>query len=73
AWTGVFIFAAVMVSLIASVLGNPMLATVAMFPVALVVVAMFFTSIYFTFRDSFVAPPSDQLPTDPAVPPGDPS
>lgn len=73
AWTGVFIFAAVMVSLIAGVLGNPMLATVAMFPVALVIVAMFFTSIYFTFRDSFVATPSDQLPTDPAVPPGDPS
>ena len=53
AWTGVFVLAAVLVSLIATLLGNPMLATVAMFPVALVIVAMFFTSIYFTFLDCF--------------------
>ena len=55
AWSGVFILAATTVALIASALGNPTLATVVMFPVALVIVAMFFTSIYFTFRDSFVA------------------
>ena len=55
AWTGVFVLAALTVSLIAGVLGNPTLAAVAMFPMALVIVAMFFTSIYFTFRDSFVA------------------
>jgi hypothetical protein len=54
AWTGVFILAAIVVSLIATALGNPTVATVVMFPVALVIVAMFFTSIYFTFRDSFV-------------------
>ena len=53
AWVGVFVMAAVLVSLIASLLGNPMMATVVMFPVALVIVAMFFTSVYFTFRDSF--------------------
>ena len=53
AWAGVFMTAAVVVSLIASLLGNPMMATVVMFPVALVIVAMFFTSVYFTFRDSF--------------------
>jgi hypothetical protein len=62
AWTGLFILAAVMVSLIASLLGNPELATVSMFPVALVIVAMFFTSIYFTFRDCFVA--DDDAPTE---------
>lgn len=62
AWTGLFILAAVVVSLIASLLGNPMLATVVMFPVALAIVAMFFTSIYFTFRDSFVPPPDEGLP-----------
>ena len=55
AWAGLFVLAALAVSLIASLLGNPMLATVAIFPVALVIVAMFFTSIYFTFRDCFVA------------------
>lgn len=55
AWVGVFVLAALVVSLIASMVGSPTLATVAMLPVALVVVTMFFTSIYFTFRDSFVA------------------
>ena len=69
AWTGVFMLAALMVSLTASLLGNPTLAAVAIFPVALVVVAMFFTSIYFTFRDSFVATPPDALDT--VVSPGD--
>ncbi len=62
AWAGLFIVAAVVVSLIATLLGNPMLATVVMFPVALAIVAMFFTSIYFTFRDSFVPPPDEDLP-----------
>lgn len=62
AWTGLFILAAVVVSLIASLLGNPALATASMFPVALVIMAMFFTSIYFTFRDSFVA--DDDASTD---------
>ena len=59
AWSSIFVVAAVMVALVASLLGNPMLATVAMLPVALVIVAMFFTSIYFTFLDSFVATPDD--------------
>lgn len=55
AWTGVFVFATFVVTLIASALANPMLASAVMFPVALVIATMFFTSIYFTFRDSFVA------------------
>ena len=58
-WAGVFALSAILVSLIATLLGNPMMATVAMFPVALVIVAMFFTSIYFTFRDSFDASSPD--------------
>ena len=62
AWTGLFILAAIVVSLIATLLGNPMLATVVMFPVALAIVAMFFTSIYFTFRDSFLPLPDEVLP-----------
>ncbi|NMM10891.1 MAG: hypothetical protein HHJ16_11540 [Polaromonas sp.] len=67
AWTGVFVLAVVLVSLIASLVGNPAVATAAMFPIGLVIVAMFFTSIYFTFRDSFVPPHSDELPLDPAT------
>ena len=47
-------FAAVVVSIIAAVLGSANVAALAMFPVSLVIVAMFFTSIYFTFKDSFV-------------------
>ena len=54
AWVGLFVLAAVVVSIIAAVLGNANVAALAMFPVALVIVAMFFTSIYFTFKDSFV-------------------
>lgn len=64
AWAGVFVLAAFVVSVIASVLGNPMLATVAMFPVALMIIAMFFTSIYFTFRDCFVATEDEQTGAD---------
>ena len=60
AWAGVFAISAILVSLIATLLGNPMMATVAMFPVALVIVAMFFTSIYFTFQDCFDASPSGE-------------
>jgi hypothetical protein len=30
-----------------------------MFPIALIFFAMFFTSVYFTFRDSFEATPTD--------------
>ena len=56
--------AAFVVSLIATLLGNPMMATVVMFPVALVIVAMFFTSVYFTFRDSFLPPPDDAVPAE---------
>ena len=65
AWSGVFVLAAIVVSVIATLLGNPMLATLAMFPIALVIVAMFFTSIYFTFRDSFVATPQEDLSIEP--------
>ena len=75
AWVGVFTMAAVLVSFIATLLGNPMMATVVMFPVALVIVAMFFTSIYFTFQDSFDADSpgdreisnSSKLPVQPEI------
>lgn len=53
-WMGVFIAAALVVSMVALLLGSPALAAGLMFPVALVIVAMFFTSVYFTFAGSFV-------------------
>ena len=64
AWIGVFVLAAVVVSIIAAVLGNASIATLAMFPVALVIVAMFFTSIYFTFKDSFVDDAVEKIDAD---------
>ena len=57
AWLGVFSVAVLVVTLVAVLLGNPAFAALAMFPVALLIMAMFFISLYFTFRDSFEMPP----------------
>ena len=55
AWMAIFLLTIFVVTILAALLGSPAFAGVAMFPVALVIFAMFFTSIYFTFRDSFEA------------------
>lgn len=68
-WTGIFLLAMVVVTLVAALLDNPMFAGLAMFPVALVMMAMFFTSIYFTFRDSFMLTPSGPAPEVPVLKP----
>jgi hypothetical protein len=60
AWMGLFMLASLGVSLIASLLGSPALATMLILPLALVIMAMFFSSIYFTFRDSFTADDDDK-------------
>ncbi|MFM2050479.1 MAG: hypothetical protein RL682_970 [Pseudomonadota bacterium] len=52
-WLGVFISVGVVVALIATILGNPEMVSVIMFPAAMLLAAMFFTSIYFTYRDCF--------------------
>ena len=62
-WVGVFVVAMLIVGIAAAVLGNPGFAGLAMFPIALVFFAMFFTSIYFTFRDSFEATSEDDQDT----------
>ena len=54
-WVALFFAMALVVALLATLLGNPEFAAVAMFPAAMLMVSMFFTSLYFTFRDSFVA------------------
>ena len=58
-WMGVFMLVMLVVGIAAAALGDPAFAGLAMFPIALVFFAMFFTSIYFTFRDSFEATPGD--------------
>ncbi|MES2189578.1 MAG: BPSS1780 family membrane protein [Pseudomonadota bacterium] len=74
-WAAIFVMAMVLLTLVAVLLGNPNIAVVALFPVALLVMAMFFTSIYFTFRDSFTDtdPPSTPTPDVPADFSGDPT
>jgi hypothetical protein len=56
AWTGVFIGMGMAVSVIAALLGSAEVVTVMMFPLAMLMAAMFFASLYFTFRDCFEEP-----------------
>ena len=53
AWVGIFMGVVLALTLVAALMGNPAVATLAMFPVSLIFLAMFFTSIYFTYQDSF--------------------
>ena len=63
AWMGLFFGVAVLLMMLSIVLGAPGLISTLMFPAAMLMGAMFFSSIWFTFRDSFVedapAPPAD--------------
>jgi len=52
-WSLVFIALAVLVVSLVSALGSPALLASVLFPVAMLMSAMFFSSLYFTFRDSF--------------------
>ncbi len=54
AWMGVFVFTGVLILSALGMLGVGQAGGVAMVPLALIMAAMFFSSIYFTFRDSFV-------------------
>lgn len=51
-WLGTFLLGSLLVGLLASMAGNDAM-QVAMFPAALLMAAMFFSSFYYTFRDSF--------------------
>jgi len=68
AWLAVFLGVGSAFGLIGALLGGPGMARAMMMPLALVIAAMFSTSIYFTFRDSFAAT-VDARPE----PPGEPS
>ncbi|MDR3455456.1 MAG: BPSS1780 family membrane protein [Rhodoferax sp.] len=52
-WATVFLAVGLVFALLAALLGSPELVSIAMMPIALLMATMFFTSIYFTFRDSF--------------------
>lgn len=59
AWMGVFVGMGTAVSLVASLLGSVEVVSVMMFPLAMLMAAMFFASLYFTFHDCFEEPASD--------------
>ena len=61
-WFGVFLGMGIVLSVITGLTGSGTLMAAAMMPLALLMAAMFSTSIYFTFRDSFVATPPDGSP-----------
>ena len=52
-WMGVFLSVGLLVATLAGMLGNPELVLTLLFPTAMLMAAMFFTSIYFSFRDCF--------------------
>jgi hypothetical protein len=54
-WLGLFIATGMLFALVGGMLGGAGMARAVMMPLALLLAAMFSTSIYFTFRDSFVA------------------
>lgn len=56
-WLGVFMLVSTVISLIAALTGSVELVATLMYPAAIVMAAMFFTSIYFTFRDNFETTP----------------
>jgi hypothetical protein len=55
AWMALFIGVGLALMLVGGVLGRPDLIGALIFPTAMLLAAMFFSSIWFTFRDSFVA------------------
>ena len=54
-WLALFIATGMLFAMIGGMLGGASMARAVMMPLALLLAAMFSTSIYFTFRDSFVA------------------
>lgn len=59
AWLLMFGLVGMVITLVAAAIGGPTAATAAMFPTAMLMAAMFFTSIYFTVKDCFEATPGD--------------
>ncbi len=64
-WMGLMVSVVLAVITLSGVLGNPELVGVMLFPALMLVAAMFFTSLYFSYQDCFW----EEAPVDPA--PGD--
>ncbi|MCU0932045.1 MAG: hypothetical protein MUE43_09635 [Serpentinimonas sp.] len=68
-WTGVFFLAALGMVLLGTLLGGPQAIGIVIFPLAMLLSAMFFSSLYFTFRDSFLLDDGSHLDRSPSAPP----
>lgn len=71
AWMAVFLLVGFLVSTIGMMLGGTAVARSIMMPTVLLLVAMFSTSVYFTFRDSFQADDGDEPLPAPEQPGGE--
>jgi len=70
AWMGVFLLAGFALSAIGAALGGASAVRAVLMPAVLLMASMFTTSLYFTFRDSFLADtPEATEPTEPHQPP----
>lgn len=72
AWLGLFMGVGMVVMVLTVMLGQPGLMHTLMFPTAMLLAAMFFSSIWFTFRDSFVTddePPAAAAGNEPTATP----
>jgi hypothetical protein len=68
AWSVIFMSAGVLAMVIASLLGNPGLMMATFMPMALMVAAMFFTSMLFSVRDCFATDIYDEPPSSAGQP-----
>jgi hypothetical protein len=59
-WMAVMVGAVLLLTTLSGLLENPSLAGTLLFPTLMLIAAMFFTSLYFTYRDSFQASEDNQ-------------
>ena len=67
-WLAVFSLGGLVLTLLAIATGSESAVSFVMLPAALLMAAMFFTSIYFTFKDSFITPSTTLTPSNPSTP-----
>ncbi len=61
-WLGLLVLLVISITTVGALSGNPGLAGDLLFPLLMLVASMFFTSLYFTFRDSFEPAPASDPP-----------
>jgi hypothetical protein len=62
-WLAVFSLGGLVLTLVAVATGSESAVSFVMLPAALLMATMFFTSIYFTFKDSFITPTNSSVPS----------